>query len=74
MSCRKPGSINIGSKQLEKIDHYLSTNREYFNGKGFNEDELSTLNEALNLYLSLMHEREFQGKKEMLENQFELLS
>ncbi len=63
----------LSGKQLDKIEHYLSTDRAYFNGTGFNSSELELFNEAMNLYVSLMFEREYQAKKEILEAQMEVL-
>jgi hypothetical protein len=62
----------LGSKQLDIIENYVSTNRAYFNGQSFNDSELNLFNEAMNLFLSMMFEREYRAKKEMLEKQIEI--
>jgi hypothetical protein len=62
----------LSSKQLDTIDDYMSTNRAYFNGQSFNQSELNLFNEAMNLFLGLMFEREYRAKKEMLEKQMEV--
>jgi len=62
----------LSGAQLDKIENYLSVNRAYFNGTGFNSSELELFNEAMNLFMILMFEREYQAKKEMLDLQIEI--
>jgi len=64
----------LSMMQLDKIEHYLSSNRAYFNGTSFNSTELEIFSEAMSLYLSMMLEREYQVKKAMLEKQIEVFS
>ncbi|MCX6236414.1 MAG: M48 family metallopeptidase [Bacteroidia bacterium] len=64
----------LAQSQFEKIDHYLSENRAYFNGKEFNTDELKLFTEAIDLIISLIIEREFQLKRELLQKQLEVLN
>lgn len=62
----------LSSNQLDKIEHYVKSNRAYFNGISFNNSELDICSEAMNLFLNLMFEREYRVKREMLDKQIEI--
>lgn len=64
----------LDEEQFKKMDLYLKKDRDYFDGTRFNNVELDIFCEAMNLFMGLMHEREFRAKKKMLKKQFEVLS
>lgn len=63
----------LDDTQMEKIDHYLSKDREYYDGSNFNNVELDVFNEAMVLFVNMMYSREFIIKKKLLQKQLDIV-
>jgi Zn-dependent protease with chaperone function len=59
----------ISKDQSDKLQKYLNTDHAYCGGLDFRRNELAELNEAMNLFIGVMVEREFRYKLKMLEKQ-----
>jgi hypothetical protein len=57
----------INEPERKTIDEYLSTSHEYFRDTDFNNDALSLFNQAMNIYNTVVFERTFSMKKNLLE-------
>lgn len=57
----------------EKVKNYLFQERAYIDHSGFNEIELNIMHESLDIYASVLFEREFNAKKNLLDKQLEIL-
>jgi hypothetical protein len=58
--------------QLRKLDSYLADDRDYLDGSRISIGDLSILNEAMNIYMELLFEKEFTVKKQLLDFQLKL--
>ena len=63
----------LNDEQLELLKSYLAKDLAYMTGDRFNRLELGDLNEAMNLFIALMVEREFRTQKDLLQKQLEVL-
>lgn len=68
---REGHSLDI--EEIKKLERFLSVDREYVDRNGYKDDELSVLNESLNIFISAMAEREFDAKRNLLQNQLDTL-
>jgi len=64
----------IENEQFKRLEKYLKINRRYLYNNGFNNEELYVLNEAMNIFLNLISEREFRFKKKMLNMQMDIFN
>lgn len=58
---------------LEKLDWYLTKDREYIDGVGYKNTELEVLNDSLQIAISMFYKREFIAKKRLLQKQLDII-
>lgn len=63
----------INENQAKVLKEFINRERTYISKTGFYNEELDLLNEAVNIYLNSIFEREFKIKKELLNKQLEAI-
>jgi len=57
----------INDSERKTIDEYLSTSHEYFRDPNFNNEALLLFNQSMNIYHTVVFERSFALKKNLLD-------
>lgn len=58
----------------KKYNIYINNDLEYFDGRFYNNESLDLLNLATNSFITLMHKRNFNIKKRMLDMQIKMIA